>query len=500
LLPDLPRTISDAFDLAAIRDGDRDAYVDGVRRLTFGEWGRATDSLAAALASRGVEPGDVVAIRLPSTIDYAICFGAILKVGAIATGINLRLGPDEVNGIVELCQPALVIEDSAVLPHFLPGYTAVLDRSELGALYDRELAGWVRPQREPSDPAVIIWTSGTSGLPKGAWFDHENLAAAVASAGVMTARHDRRLIATPFSHAGYMAKLWEQLATGSTIVISPVPWRATDTSRLLVEERITMLGAVPTQWAKLVDLPEIAAADLSALRIGVCATAPAPPELVERVRERIGCPLIVRYAMTESPSITGTDPDDPPEVQFRTVGRAQSGVEIEIVGDDGRPVASGEVGRVRVRGATVMRGYWLRPEQTREVLSADGWLTSGDLGRLTPDGNLVLVGRASDMYIRGGYNVHPLEVENVLSEHTGVDRASVVGIAADVIGEIGVAFVVPSDPDRPPSLAELREFVASRLADYKAPDRLELVDDLPLTAMLKVDKAMLRSQAMADHD
>jgi acyl-CoA synthetase (AMP-forming)/AMP-acid ligase II len=252
-----------------------------------------------------------------------------------------------------------------------------------------------------------------------------------------------------------------------------------------------MLGAVPTQWAELVELPELRDSR-SQLRVGICATAPAPPELVERVHEVLGCALIVRYAMTESPSITGTDPGDPPEVAFRTVGRPQGGVEIALVNDDGQPVAAGEVGRVRVRGATVMRGYWRRPAQTAEVLSPDGWLTSGDLGRLTPDGNLVLVGRASDLYIRGGYNVHPLEVENVLVEHPAVDRVSVIGVSTEVIGEIGVAFVVPADPVQPPTLAELRTFVASRLADYKAPDRLEIVDDLPLTPMLKVDKAALR--------
>src|SRR5690606_26436043 len=143
--------------------------------------------------------------------------------------------------------------------------------------------------------------------------------------------------------------------------------------------------------------------------------APAPPELVERVTRTIGCPLVVRYAMTESPSITGTDPGDDPEVQYRTVGRPQEGMQVDLVGADGAPVPAGEVGRVRVRGACVMRGYWGDPEQTASVLSPDGWLTSSDLGRFDDRGNLVLAGRSSDMYIRGGYNVYPLEVENVLA-------------------------------------------------------------------------------------
>ena len=204
--------------------------------------------------------------------------------------------------------------------------------------------------------------------------------------------------------------------------------------------------------------------------------------------------------MTESPSITGTEPDDPPEVQYRTVGRPQTGVQVEIVDDAGAPVAGGEVGRVRVRGACVMRGYWGDPDLTAAVLDADGWLTSTDLGRFDADGNLVLVGRSSDMYIRGGYNVHPLEVENVLAEHASVGQVAVVGVSAPVIGEIGVAFVVPAEPGSPPSLDDLRAWVGDRLADYKAPDRLVVLDALPHTAMMKIDKVALERVAVETPD
>jgi acyl-CoA synthetase (AMP-forming)/AMP-acid ligase II len=274
---------------------------------------------------------------------------------------------------------------------------------------------------------------------------------------------------------------------------------------ILEREGITVAGAVPTQWAKIVESPMLASAQLGALRIGVAATAPTPPELVQRVTEQIGCALVVRYAMTESPSITGTEPGDSPEVLYRTVGRPQSGVEVEIRSESGVACADGDVGRVHVRSPGAMRGYWNDVEQTAEVLAADGWIRSGDLGYFDPAGNLVLVGRAGDMYIRGGYNVYPLEVENVLVEHPGVEQAAVIGVATPVIGEIGVAFVVASgsaassdtsqssaSPAGAPTLAELREWCRARLADYKAPDELHVVDALPLTAMLKVDKSALR--------
>jgi len=488
------RTLAEVLDAAGEQHGDREAYVEPGRvRLTFSELARASDGLAAALAARGVGHGDVVALMLPSSADYAICYAAVARLGAVTTGLNTRLGPREVAAVLDRARPALVIRDTeAGLPEPPPGIP-VLAREELAATYDGP--GLAAPVPvSPADPVVIIWTSGTTGTPKGAWFDSRNLAAAATSAGVMSAPYDRRLVATPFAHAGYMGKLWDQLAWGITMVISPVPWSAAEMARILREERITVAGGVPTQWAKLLQEPDSGA--LPCLRIGIAATAPAPPELVEKTAARLGVPLVVRYAMTESPSICGTEPHDSPETQFRTVGRPQDGMDVLVTDEQGNPVPQGKVGRVRVRGGCVMRGYWGQPELTAEVLTPEGWLLTGDFGSFSPEGNLVLSGRASDLYIRGGYNVYPLEVENVLSEHPGVARVAVVGTPAPVIGEIGVAFVVPADPARPPTRDALRAWTRDRLADYKAPDQVEIVSELPLTAMLKIDRDALRAAAV----
>jgi acyl-CoA synthetase (AMP-forming)/AMP-acid ligase II len=250
---------------------------------------------------------------------------------------------------------------------------------------------------------------------------------------------------------------------------------------------------VPTQWAKLLELPELASADHSALRLCLTSTAPAPPELVEAVTRTLGCPFIVRYAMTESPSISGTRVGDRPEVLYRTVGRPQDGIELMIVDADGRPLPAGKSGRIRLRGSTVMRGYWNDPQGTARALTPDGWLDTDDVGCLDAEGNLVLMGRLSDVYIRGGYKVYPLEVEKVLEEHPGVLRAAIVGTSAPVIGEIGTAFVVPADPAAPPAEEELRRWCRSQLADYKTPDVFRFVAELPLTPMLKLDKRALRA-------
>src|SRR5690606_301617 len=296
-------------------------------------------------------------------------------------------------------------------------------------------------------------------------------------------------------------KVWDQIAWGVALVLGPARWSAEEMRDLLRLERITVAGGVPAQWAKLLEASAPGGPDGPAafpdLRLGVAATAPAPPDLVEQVGEVLGAPLIVRYAMTESPSISGTSPEDPPEIQFRTVGRPQEGMDVVTVDADGRRLPPGEVGEIRVRGACVMRGYWRDPRRTRDAFDAEGWLRTGDLGFLTEEGHLVLVGRAGDMYLRGGYNVHPLQVENVLGLHPKVARVAVVGAPAPVIGETGVAFVVAADPSDPPDLTDLRSWARGRLADYKAPDTLVLLDELPLTPMAKVDRQKLREWAGA---
>lgn len=494
LTGDFP-TIGSLMDAAVAAFGDREAYVEGDRRVSFAGWMARADLLAAEFRARGVGRGDVVALMLPSSIDYAVAYAAAAKLGAITTGLNTRLGRREVESILTQCPPALLVRDEALgLPAVQEGI-AVLNRSELADVYRRPPAGARQAQCAPDDIVTIMWTSGTTGMPKGACLDHRNLSAIAAAAGAMSAPGDRRLVTTPFAHAGYMAKLWDQLANGLTMVVSPAILPPSDMLRLIAAEHITVVGAVPTQWERMLRLPEIETTDLSHVRIGTSATAPIRPEVVEEIIKRMGFPLVVRYAMTESPTICGTEPCDPPDVQFRTVGRAQLGMEISVGAQLGE-AGPGEVGQVRIRGGCVMRGYWNAPELTRQSFDADGWLVSGDFGYLREDGNLVIVGRATDMYIRGGYNVYPAEVEAVLALHPAVAAVSVVGTPAPRIGEIGVAFVVAADAKNPPALEELREMVRAELADYKAPDRLEVVDQLPANSLMKIDKKALRERAL----
>lgn len=468
---------------AAMQFPEAEAYVHRGERMNYGEWYRRALALGAAFKQRGAGVGDIVLIGIESSTDFAICFAAAQMIGAIASGVNTRLGKREIAAIVAKTDARLMIlEDAADAPE---GVGQIIRRGELEALCIRSELANIHDGLA-SDLSVIIWTSGTTGLPKGACFTHANLASAIHTAGPMAAPFARKLSSVPFAHAGFMAKGWEQVAYGMSLIISDTPWSADNMLRLLVEERINIAGAVPTQWAKLLEHPGLAEADLSSITVGITATAPAPPELIEQVTRVIDAPLIVRYSMTECPSMTGTRAGDSAEIQYRSVGAAQPGVELKLVDTD-----EGGVGRIAVRAPCIMEGYWRDPERTEEAMQ-DGWLISSDLGRFDRAGNLILAGRTGEMYIRGGYNIYPLEVERVLSELDSVAAVAVVGVPAPTIGEIGVAFVVASDPDAPPSLEDLRAKVKAELADYKAPDQLLLLDALPLTPMMKVDKAALK--------
>jgi acyl-CoA synthetase (AMP-forming)/AMP-acid ligase II len=283
----------------------------------------------------------------------------------------------------------------------------------------------------------------------------------------------------------------------TTVVLAGEPWTAAESLRLIREEGITMATGVPTQWQLVLEHPDLALTDFSGVRVAGLGAAAIPPELVRRMRETMGCPVLTRYTSTEAGVTTSTRVGDTDEVVATTVGRPAPEVELRIVSPNNAPLPDGEVGEVVCRSPAVMIGYWRDPELTASVIDRDGWLHTGDLGFIGDDGNLRISGRLKEMYIRGGYNVYPAEVEAALAEHPAISRSAVVGAPDPVLGEIGVAFVVPAPDANRAALSrdEVRAFCRARIADYKAPDRVIVLDDLPMTSMLKVDKLALTERA-----
>lgn len=479
----LPEVVAEA----ARRFADHPAFVDPEGRpTTYRQLHRRSRAAATGLARRGVATGDVVALTLDSTVEYVVAYLGAATLGAITAGVNPRLAAAEQARCLEVAGPTLVIE-SAEEVHDLEAQRDPV--SVVPALVP-----------DPDLTVAIVFTSGTTGQPKGAIFANRQLAG-VTAIDVGDRWGDGTplpmLAATQFAHVGFMTKLAWYLRLGATTHLL-ASWRSGDVLDLLERERIATLGGVSSQVALLLRDPTFDQHDLSAVRSIVMGGGPSSPALVEEARRRFGATYSIRYSSTESGGVgTRTAPDADDHEALHTVGRPWPGVELSIRDGDGQVLPPGDVGQVCLRSPAVMSGYWHDAEASAATLH-DGWLHSGDLGRVDDDDCLVLAGRRSDAYVRGGYNVHPTEVESVLDEHPGVADVAVVGVADDVMGEIGVAVVVPVDPTDPPVLDELRRFGAPRLASFKLPERLRLVDQLPLTAMQKLDRRNIRKALLTN--
>ena len=507
-------TLGELLRVAAREAPEKEAFRYGDESITYRDWDLLADHMAAALAARGVRRGSVVALLLPSTPLYPVAYLGAARLGAVTTGINIRYRRTEIGHILQRSGASVLIavkswRDADFRAAIEPLRAELEELREIAWLAADEVcastagvvgalaAGEVAPAVavEPDDAVAIVFTSGTTGVPKGAWFTHRNL---MAVAEIDTRRYAsgvppfaKHLVAgLPFAHIGTMARMALHIAHGNAMLIhdtfDPAAVLAT-----IEEEKLTHLGGIPTQIVMLLDHPQRSQRDLSSLRSILLGGAPSSPALIRRVQETLGVSVSVRYSSTEVGIATASLPDDSPEILTTTVGKPTPGVELRIVDDDNRALAAGEVGEVVVRSPATMRGYWRDAEATAAAIDAEGWVHTGDMGYLDPQGYLHLRGRQSEMFIRGGFNVYPAEIEDLLAKHPKVARAAVVGVPDEVFGEVGWAFVVPRDPSSPPALEELRAHVGESLASFKRPDGLTIVAELPVTPMFKVDKRAL---------
>ena len=466
---------------AAARFGPTPAIVaaDGTA-LTYAELHRRSLAVAAGLRSAGVGPGDVVALRLPSDIPYVLAYLGAARIGAITAGVNPRLATPEQDALVELAGASLVVGDA---DEVLALEASVADRPEPLA-------------PDPGRDVAIVFTSGTTGLPKAAVFTERQLAAITRiDVGARWGGGGPMLASTQFAHVGFMTKLPWYLRLGSTIHLLE-RWRAGDVLRLVSEQRMPSIGGVAPQIALMLRAPESRTLDFSSVQSIVVGGGASSPALVAEARAVFGAGYSIRYSSTESGGCgTGTALDADDDEALHTVGRPRPGIELSIRDGD-VPVPDGEVGEVCLRSGAVMDRYWNDPDATAATIRG-GWLHTGDLGWIDGRGLLRLAGRIKEMYIRGGYNVYPLEVESALAGHPLVADVAVVGVPDEVMGERGLAVVVPADPAQPPTLDQLCDHLRDRIATYKLPEALRIVDELPLTPMQKLDRRALAALAPA---
>jgi acyl-CoA synthetase (AMP-forming)/AMP-acid ligase II len=511
--------LGDVVREAALRFGDTPAYVtEEGEVLTYAQLDRLSDEVAAGLQRRDVQQGDVVALLMGSGPGYVVAYAAAAKIGAVTAGLNERLSPPEQTACLVVAQPTLVIagdDDAAVLASNAVSSADVVVAGSCcpnqTLLSELRVAGASVPPlaEDPDRPVAIVFTSGTTGLPKGAVFcDRQLDAISTADGAKRWGAGGRGLASTSMAHLATMTKLPQSIRGGGTSFLMK-RWSAGRALELIERHGITTLGGIPTQIALMLRHDSFGKTDVSSVTLISLGGGPSPPALVREARERFGVPVLVRYTCTEAGVGTGTMPGDPAEDAEESVGRPRPGVEVTIreSGSAGEmpvgeiPVGempadempAGEVGEVCLRSEAVMAGYFQDPVATASVLTRDGAIRTGDLGWLDEGGRLHLCGRAKEMYVRGGYNVFPLEVESVLSEHPAVAHVAVAPRPDAVMGEIGVAVIVLRDGAMAPGLDDLRKHAEGRLAHHKMPEALIVVDELPRTAMEKIDRRLLQT-------
>lgn len=508
--------------MAADRFGADTALIDGDRRRTFAELAADVRRATAAAIASGIGHGDRIAIWAPNSGTWLIAALGAQGAGAVLVPVNTRFKAGEaahvlrasrarflftVNGFLGTDYESMLLDSGEDLPDLRA--VVVMD-GEANRPSTRTWAEFLRdgasvPDSDvlaaidavgPDDIADIIFTSGTTGRPKGVLTTHgQNLRCfGVYTEAIGLRRGDRYLIVNPFFHCfGYKAGFLSCLMRGATIL----PVNVFDPGRigeLIAAHRITVLPGPPTLLQSL--LEQDSGTDLSSLRLTVTGAAEIPVELIRRLRERgIFDTVLTAYGLTETSGLVSVSkPNDPPEVIARWSGQVIDGVEVRIVDDSGAPLPAGELGEIIVRGFNVMREYLDAPAATAEAIDEHGWLRTGDLGITDTEGRLRIAGRKKDMFIVGGFNAYPAEIEDILLGHNGIARAAVVGVPDDRLGEVGAAFVVPA-AGTPIEAEEVIAWAKERMANYKVPRRVHLLGALPLNATGKVDKLLLAEWA-----
>ncbi|MBO7934676.1 AMP-binding protein [Streptomyces sp. S9] len=506
-------TIGANLDRAVATWPEREALVDvpSERRWTYAEFGADVDRLASALLGAGVVKGDRVGIWAVNCAEWVLVQYATARIGAIMVNINPAYRTHEVEYVLNQAGISLLF---ASVSHRTSDYRAMIEdvRPRCPALREAVFIGdpsWdallarANPDARPDelscdDPINIQYTSGTTGFPKGATLSHHNILNNGYFVGEMIdySEQDRICVPVPFYHCfGMVMGNLAATSHGACIVIPAAAFDPRATLEAVQRERCTSLYGVPTMFIAELNLPDFASYDLSTLRTGIMAGSPCPVEVMKRVVGEMNMAEVsIAYGMTEtSPVSTQTRREDDLEHRTGTVGRVLPHIEVKVVDPvTGVTQPRGRAGELCTRGYSVMLGYWNEPEKTAEAVDAGRWMHTGDLAVMREDGYVEIVGRIKDMIIRGGENIYPREIEEFLYGHPGIQDVQVVGVPHEKYGEEVLACVIPRDPAEPPTLEDVRAFCEGRLAHYKIPSRLQVLETFPMTVSGKIRKIELR--------
>ncbi|MFF7941229.1 AMP-binding protein [Nocardia gamkensis] len=521
-VPLLGDTIGGNLDRTVAAFPDREALVDRPtgRRWTYRALGAAVDALACGLAGRGIGKGDRVGIWAPNCAEWFIAQYATAKIGAILVNINPAYRTSELEYVLRQAGVRMLLAAErfkssdyvAMIEQVRPNcpelaQVLVLGTSEWDALarteVDAERLATLGVLLSADDPINIQYTSGTTGFPKGATLSHHNILNNGYFVGELCGytEHDRICVPTPFYHCfGMVMGNLASTSHGAAVVIPAPSFDPKATLAAVEAERCTSLYGVPTMFIDMLAELDSATVELSTLRTGIMAGSPCPVEVMKRVIERMGMrEVCICYGMTEtSPVSTQTRRDDGIDRRTATVGRVGPHLEVKIVDPaTGLTVPRGEPGELCTRGYSVMLGYWNDPDKTAEAIDAARWMHTGDIGVMDDEGYLAITGRIKDMVIRGGENVYPREIEEFLYTHPDILDAQVIGVPDPKYGEELMAWIRMREGAPPLDAAAVREFATGKLAHFKIPRYVHVVEEFPMTVTGKVRKAEMREIAPA---
>ena len=523
----MENTIPRLVQGAAERFGDRIAIEEGDLKLDFRSLAAAGLEAARAFIRAGLEPGDRVGVWAPNIHEWVVAAIGLQSAGGVLVTLNTRMkGPEaayilrksgarwlctmgdflDINYAVQLRDQSLPdLKEILALRGEAEGARPWSDFLAAGKSIDEAEAHARLEAVSPDDLSDLIFTSGTTGQPKGVMTAHgQNIRGFEVWSEVVGLREgDRYLIINPFFHSfGYKAGWLACLIRGAT-ALPQLTFDIPEVLARISRDRINVLPGPPAIYQSILSHPDRDRHDLSCLRLAVTGAAPTPVELIRRMRDELGFETIITgYGLTESCGIVSMCRyDDDPETIATTSGRAIPGVEVECVDDKGQTVPCGEPGEVRVRGYNVMHGYFDDEEGTRQAIDEEGWLKTGDVAEMDERGYLRITDRIKDMYIMGGFNCYPAEIEKALFDSGLVAQAAVIGVPDHRMGEVGMAFVVPATGrEDEVNEEQIIEWCRENMANYKVPRRVEIMEALPANAMGKVTKFALRERVKEEND
>ncbi|MFH1351596.1 MAG: AMP-binding protein [Pseudomonadota bacterium] len=516
-------TLGEYLDKTIDRFPERRAFVLRDKAVTWRELGQIVDRLVLALIDLGISHGDKVAVLFPNRLEFITATLALAKLGVVHIPISERLREREVRYILDRTEAVGIImvsefwnfsfsdllskirKDLPALKHIIvseekryPHEILLEDlisrdwreKYQGNYYYDVYLNG--HPV-EADDLLEIVFTSGTTGDPKGVMHTHNSRCRSALGTinGTRLTREDIWLIMVPLSHTTALVNAFYTSVISGACGVLLEAWNVEEAFKEIERNRVTIPIGVPTMPIMMLQHPHMSHYDLSSLRTMCLAGAPLPVEVAHQIIERMGCYMTSAYGMTETAISNITSLDDPVEIVCRTVGKPQPGMEHKVVDKDRRIVPIGQEGEACARGQNVCLGYFKDPTRTAEVIDDRGWIYSGDLAKMDEDGNLIIVGRIKDVIVRGGENISPTEIEDILYTYDKIEQVAVIGIPDDRLGEGTCGCIIPKKGESF-TYEEMKAFFKDKVARFKIPDRIEFMDEFPTTPSGKIRKVEMR--------